>query len=146
MKPSARKRPDQSKFECPTTSKIFCSMGKYGVMPTTADPSCRVMEQVRVSQNVAIIHRAKVMPSGVHLFGPEPESNNRILRKYPGQHEYFLRVQFCDEDGQPVRFNPRISNDRIYHGRFKEVLEHGINIAGRVYKFLGFSHSSLRGE
>lgn len=104
------------------------------------------MEQIRTSQNVAIIHRAKVMPSGVHLHGPEPESNNRILRKYRGQHEYFLRVQFCDEDGQPVRFNPRISNEKIYHGRFKEVLRNGINIAGRVYKFLGFSHSSLRGE
>jgi hypothetical protein len=85
------------------------------------------------------------MPSGIYLYGPEPESNNRILRKYAGQHEYFLRVQFCDEDGQSVRFNPRISNDKIYHGRFKEVLRDGINVAGRVYKFLGFSHSSLRG-
>ncbi|TVY46699.1 putative RNA-dependent RNA polymerase [Lachnellula occidentalis] len=104
------------------------------------------IEQERMSQNVAIIHRAKVMPSGIHLYGPEPETNNRILRKYAGQHEFFLRVQFCDEDGQPVRFNPRISNDKIYHGRFKEVLREGINIAGRVYKFLGFSHSSLRAQ
>lgn len=99
-----------------------------------------------MSQNVAIIHRAKVMPSGTHFFGPEPEANNRILRKYAGEHEYFLRVQFCDEDGAPVRFNPRISNDKIYHGRFKEAMRDGMNIAGQVYKFLGFSHSSLRGQ
>ncbi|TVY82362.1 RNA-dependent RNA polymerase [Lachnellula suecica] len=104
------------------------------------------VELARRSQNIAIIHRAKVMPSGIQVYGPEPESNNRILRKYPGQHENFLRVQFCDEDGLPVRFNPRISNDKIYHGRFKEVLRDGINIAGRVFKFLGFSHSSLRAQ
>ncbi|TVY55116.1 RNA-dependent RNA polymerase 2 [Lachnellula cervina] len=102
------------------------------------------IEQERISQNVAIIHRAKVMPSGIHLHGPEPETNNRILRQYAGQHEYFIRVQFCDEDGQPVRFNPQISNDKIYHGRFKEVLRKGISIAGRTYKFLGLSHSSNR--
>ena len=28
--------------------------------------------------------------------------------------------------------------------RFEEVLDQGISIAGRLYKFLGFSHSSLR--
>ena len=103
-------------------------------------------EEPRASDNVAIIHRAKVTPTGIRLFGPEPESNNRVLRKYPKHHEYFLRVQFCDEDGQPVRFNPRISNDRIFKERFKNVLEYGIHIAGREYAFLGFSHSSLRAQ
>lgn len=98
------------------------------------------------SSNVAIIHRAKVTPTGIILQGPEAEANNRVLRKYPDHHEYFLRVQFCDEDGEPVRYNPRISNEKIYHERFKGILEHGMHIAGRVYSFLGFSHSSLRAQ
>lgn len=98
------------------------------------------------SENVANIHRAKVTPTSIQLSGPEPESNNRVLRKYRDYHEYFLRVQFCDEDSQPVRFNPRVSNEKIFHGRFKKVLDTGIVIADRVYKFLGFSHSSLRAQ
>jgi hypothetical protein len=98
------------------------------------------------SDNVAIIHRAKVTPSHIFLYGPEPETTNRVLRKYAKHHNSFLRVQFCDEDGMPVRFNPRISNERIYHGRFKEILLNGIQIADQQYDFLGFSHSSLRAQ
>jgi hypothetical protein len=103
-------------------------------------------DESRGSENLAIIHRARVTPAGIRLMGPEAETNNRVLRKYPKHHEYFLRVQFSDEDGQPVRFNPRISNEKIFHGRFKDILEKGINIAGREYAFLGFSHSSLRAQ
>jgi hypothetical protein len=98
------------------------------------------------SENVAIIHKVKVTPSGTYLYGPEPESNNRVLRKYPNHHDYFIRVQFCDEDGQPIRFTSGISQDRIFNGRFKKVLRDGIKIADRVYLFLGFSHSSLRAQ
>jgi hypothetical protein len=104
------------------------------------------LEEARRSDNVAIIHRAKVTPTHVFLYGPEPETTNRVLRKYADHHDYFLRVQFCDEDGMPVRFNPRISNERIYHGRFKDVLLNGIKIADRKYDYLGFSHSSLRAQ
>ena len=103
-------------------------------------------EEQRAREIMAIIHRVKITPTGIHLYGPEPESNNRVLRKYPDHHEYFMRVQFCDEDGQPVRYSPRISNERIFHGRFKKILEDGISIAGRRHNFLGFSHSSLRAQ
>jgi RNA dependent RNA polymerase len=96
--------------------------------------------------NIAIIYRAKVTPAGVYLYGPEPETKNRVLRKYNDHLEYFLRVQFCDEDGEQVRFDPRTSNDDIFYVRFKKVLEDGIDIAGRNYGFLGFSHSSLRSQ
>jgi hypothetical protein len=102
--------------------------------------------ETRTPDNVAVIHRVKVTPAAIHLYGPEAESNNRVLRKYPNHHDYFLRVQFCDEDGQPVRFNPRVSNEQILRGRFKNILKKGINIAGREYSFLGFSHSSLRAQ
>jgi hypothetical protein len=103
-----------------------------------------VIDLSQSSTNVAIIHRAKVTPAGIRLAGPEAEANNRVLRKYPQYHEYFLRVQFCDEDGETVRFNPKISNEKVFHKRFKDVFARGISIAGRTYSFLGFSHSSLR--
>lgn len=104
------------------------------------------LEDAERSDNVAIIHRAKVTPTHVLLYGPESETTNRVLRKYAEHHEFFLRVEFCDEDGMPVRFNPRVSNERIYHGRFKDRLLKGIKIANRQYDFLGFSHSSLRAQ
>lgn len=98
------------------------------------------------SKHIAIIHRVTVTPAGTYLYGPEPESNNRVLRKYPDHHDYFVRVQFCDEDGMQVQFHPDTSNDLIFYTRFKKVLNEGISIGGRQFAFLGFSHSSLRAQ
>jgi hypothetical protein len=98
------------------------------------------------AENVAMIHRVLVTPAGIYLYGPDAEPMNRVLRKYPKHHEYFLRVSFADEDGEPVRYNPRVSNDQIFNDRFKSVLRDGMSIAGRKYDFLGFSHSSLRAQ
>jgi hypothetical protein len=94
------------------------------------------------TQNRALIFRAVVTPTRITLHGPEPEPMNRILRKYP-DHSYFIRAQFCDENGQDLFFNAKVSLDPI-HNRFKSVLSNGIQVAGRVYRLLGFSHSSLR--
>ncbi|KAK0108656.1 hypothetical protein ONS95_003448 [Cadophora gregata] len=105
-----------------------------------------VDEDPQRSGNIAIIHRVKITPSGMRLCGPDVESNNRVLRKYPNHHEYFIRVQFSDEDGQPVRFNSRVSNQKIFHERFKDVLRKSISIAGRDFEYLGCSHSSLRAQ
>lgn len=91
----------------------------------------------------AYIHRLTVTPSRLTLHGPEVEPMNRILRRFPNHHEYFVRVQFCDENGQDVHFNPRVNNSQVFE-RFKYALEYGMQIAGRTYTFLGFSHSSLR--
>lgn len=101
-------------------------------------------EYAAVNQNQAMIHRVTVTPSRITLHGPELEANNRILRKYPNHHEYFIRVQFCDENGQDMNiFNPKLNHDDVWT-RFKRILNDGIDIAGRRYSFLGFSHSSLR--
>lgn len=76
--------------------------------------------------------------------GPELEHENRVLRKFSKHHDRFIRVQFCDEEGQDFRFSARTSLDQIYD-RFKNIFgPNGINIAGRKYTFLGWSHSSLR--
>ncbi|KAK4233862.1 RNA dependent RNA polymerase-domain-containing protein [Achaetomium macrosporum] len=82
------------------------------------------------SPNRARIFRAVVTPTRIMFHGPELEPMNRILRKF-SDHSYFIRAQFCDEDGQDLFFSQKISFDSIFD-RFKSVL------------FLGFSHSSLR--
>ena len=69
-----------------------------------------------------------------------------MLRKYPNNHDCFIRVQFTDEDGERVQFNSAVSNDLIYNERFKGILRNGVNVAGRQYSFLGHSHSSLRSQ
>ncbi|KAL2137939.1 hypothetical protein VTI28DRAFT_7787 [Corynascus sepedonium] len=94
------------------------------------------------NQERARIFKALVTPTRVMLQGPELEPMNRILRKFPDR-SYFIRAQFCDENGKDLFFNPKVSLDSIYN-RFKSVLSSGIQVAGRIYKLLGFSHSSLR--
>ncbi|KAL1836039.1 hypothetical protein VTJ49DRAFT_5646 [Mycothermus thermophilus] len=94
------------------------------------------------TQGRARIFKAVVTPTTIMLHGPDLEPMNRVLRKYP-DHSYFLKAQFCDENGQDLFFNSKVSLDIIYD-RFKSVLSNGIQVAGRVYRLLGFSHSSLR--
>ncbi|WEW61966.1 RNA-directed 5'-3' RNA polymerase [Emydomyces testavorans] len=91
-------------------------------------------------------HRAQVTPSGIYLYGPNTEPKNRVLRQYSEYINHFLRVEFTDETGDPVYFDPRASLDEIFHGRFKDVLKQGIIIGERCFSFLGFSHSSLRSQ
>jgi hypothetical protein len=94
--------------------------------------------------HIALIHKATVTPTGVFLEGPEPETKNRVLRKYALHTDFFLRVSFLDEDGVSLRFDKHVSLDEIYHQRFKGVMSASIEVAGRNFEFLGFSHSSLR--
>ena len=94
--------------------------------------------------HLALIYKAFVSPATTWLGGPELETKNRVIRKYPSHLDYFLRVNFCDEDGEQVRYEPRVSRNVVFYQRFKDVLSNGIPIAGRRFGFLGFSHSSLR--
>jgi len=97
-------------------------------------------------EHMAQVYKATVTPTGTFFYGPDPEPKNRVLRKYSDHVDFFLRVTFVDEDGEAIRFDNDASNENIYHGRFKKVLGSSINIAGRPYEFLGFSHSSLRAQ
>ncbi|KAI1424802.1 RNA dependent RNA polymerase-domain-containing protein [Xylaria sp. FL1777] len=103
----------------------------------------RELYSERARQNLTMVYKVQVTPTRILFTGPEPEAKNRILRKFPRHTEYFARIQFCDEDGQDLHFNPKVSLDAIY-ARFRSILNDGFAIAGRLYKFLGFSHSSLR--
>ena len=83
--------------------------------------------------HIASVHKATVTPTGIYLYGPEPEVKNRVLRKYSGFLNHFLSVSFLDEDGEPLRLDRQTSGTDIYHERFKKVLQGMINIAGRGF-------------
>ena len=100
----------------------------------------------RKVESYVSIHKATVTPAGTYLYGPDQEPLNRVLRIYSDYRDYFLKVTFADEDGDPIRFSSSVSNEEIYHNRFKKVLGGILNIAGRGFEFLGFSHSSLRAQ
>ncbi|KAI9685260.1 MAG: hypothetical protein M1822_004633 [Bathelium mastoideum] len=105
-----------------------------------------VYELEKRHPHLVLIYRAQITPSGTFLEGPDEDVTNRVLRKYPDHIDHFMRVEFLDDDGGPIKFERAASRERIFHGRFKHVLATGIHVAGRVYNFLGFSHSSLRNQ
>jgi hypothetical protein len=83
------------------------------------------------------------IPIGLLLRGPDWDVSNRILRKYANYTLFFMRVSFTDEDGLSVFHDPRACQDAVYR-RFRDVLYNGLQVAGRTFEFLGFSHASLR--
>ena len=97
----------------------------------------------RIPSHQAWVMKAMVTPSRIVLHGPEPESKNRILRKFPRFTDFFLRCLFCDDNGQDLAFHPNVAHDAVYE-RYRRVLREGVQVAGRRFSFLGFSHSSLR--
>ena len=84
--------------------------------------------------HIVSVHKAMVTPTGVYLYGPEPEVKNRVLRKYSDFPNYFLSVSFVDEDGEPLRLDRQTSGKEIYWERFKRVLQGVIIIAGRGFE------------
>lgn len=108
-----------------------------------ADPMRQELYGAPIPNHQAYVMKASVTPTRITLSGPEAESKNRILRMFPNYTDYFLRVLFCDDDGQDLSFNPKVSNDKVY-ARYRQVLRDGIKVGGRHFSFLGFSHSSLR--
>ena len=89
-------------------------------------------------------HSSQCLALAAFWRGPEPETKNRVLRKYAAQTDFSLRVSFLDEDEGSLRLDKNVSPKKIYHQRIKGVLSSFIEVAGRKFKFLGFSHSSLR--
>ncbi|KAK1625738.1 RNA-dependent RNA polymerase [Colletotrichum phormii] len=102
-----------------------------------------VLLEPEITDHHAWVFKATVTPTRVTLHGPDLEPLNRILRKYPNQTDYFMRVTFADEDGSDLFFTGKVSYDKIFE-RYKSILGKGLEVAGRIYGFLGFSHSSLR--
>ena len=86
--------------------------------------------------HIASVHKAMVTPTGIYLYGPEPEVKNRVLRKYSKFPDHFLSVSFLDEDGEPLRLDRKTSGELVYHERFKRVLQGVVMVADRGFEVL----------
>ncbi|KAL3751152.1 hypothetical protein ACJRO7_012034 [Eucalyptus globulus] len=97
------------------------------------------------------VRRVQVTPSKMYFCGPEVNASNRVLRKYPGDIDNFLRVSFVDEELDKIystNWSPSNSaNDERQSGIYKRIvstLRDGIAIGDKRFEFLAFSTSQLR--
>lgn len=77
------------------------------------------------------------------LEGPLPDQSNSVLRRYKN-HECFLRVTFQDENRSKLRRDLDSSIKDLLQERYRPILLKGYRVAGRQFRFLGYSMSGLR--
>ena len=101
----------------------------------------------RQHTHLVLIHRAHVTPTGIILDGPYPETRNSVLDRFSQfAPNFFLRVSFGDENEGSLKFEQHTDLTEIHRNRFQGILNTSIDIAGQKFRFLGFSHSSLRDQ
>ena len=102
---------------------------------------------MRRHPHLVLIHRARVTPTAVMLEGPYPETRNSVIDRFSQfTSTHFLRVSFEDEIETSLRYERFTDLSEIHRKRFQRVLNDSIDIAGQKFRFLGFSHSSLRDQ
>jgi hypothetical protein len=126
-------------FPGPETEASDLSIEKLNELLLQSQSSIMQEESYSVAladqyDHIASVYKATVTPAGTYFYGPEPEIKNRVLRKYSAFPNYFLSVSFLDEDGETLRFDRQTSTDGIYQGRYKRILQMGINIINRQYE------------
>ena len=145
-----RKLADKVQYAGPeTTESDFTTaalIGSISDIEQTVYHGCGLHDTAALHPNRGLIHKATVTPLGIYLSGPYWETKNRVLRKHAKYTDNFLRVEFAEETGDPVTYDPTSSTDQIYLQRFKDVLNSGFVVGGHHFEFLGFSHSSLRSQ
>lgn len=122
------------------------------LIKSMADIEARIEHDGYVQNNLSLhpnrtyVHKATVTPLGIYLYGPFWENKNRVLRRYDDYTDYFMRVEFSEENSDPIMFDQTASLNQIYDTRFRNVMLNGFVVGGRKFEFLGFSHSSLRSQ
>ncbi|KAF2259955.1 rna-dependent rna polymeras-like protein [Lojkania enalia] len=124
------------------TSILKLVKSNINSLQESASTSKDILQVETRHHHLTLTYKATVTPTGMLLSGPDIGVTNRVLRKYSTHSDYFMRVRFAEEDGSGIVYDSRASQEQIY-ARFRQVLQGGIQIAGRTYEFLGFSHSSL---
>lgn len=95
-----------------------------------------------------LIHSVTITPAGILLRGPFADAGNRVICKYPGHDDNYLRVSFTDEGASMVQttyYDRTVDfSGYVINSRFRNVLTNGIVIAGCRFEPLAFSSSQLR--
>ena len=89
-------------------------------------------------------HHVTFTPTRILLEGPYVIQSNRILRRYREFCDYFLRVDFRDEDRLQFRWDREVDGSTLLKQIVGETLKNGFELAGRHFEFLAYSNSALR--
>jgi len=89
-------------------------------------------------------HHVTFTPTRLLLEGPNITQSNRVIREYRGYEDFFLRVDFRDEDRLQYRWDRDVDATSYLQGRVGRVLKDGFELAGRSFDFLAYSQSALR--
>ncbi|KAA0046353.1 putative RNA-dependent RNA polymerase 1 [Cucumis melo var. makuwa] len=108
---------------------------------------------ISLDDGLVYVHRVQITPLKVYFCGPEANLSNRVVRRFIGDIDNFLRVSFVDEeldklhsiDLAPRSSSPENSTKRTrVYDRVVSVLKNGIVIGDKKFEFLAFSASQLR--
>lgn len=83
-------------------------------------------------------------PTRMLIEGPYATQSNRIIRQFAGYEDFFIRVDFRDEDRLQYRWNREVDGASFVRERVGTILKNGFPIAGRHFEFLAYSSSALR--
>jgi RNA-dependent RNA polymerase len=115
----------------------------YEPMRLLTDPEAGAYQpHLRIPSYCALVRKAIITPTTIRFSTANPETSNRVFRRYASLSDRFLRVQFVEESEQSKIFN-KPENEALFR-RIMRTLSHGIQIGDRNYEFLAFGSSQLR--
>ncbi|TFK54621.1 RdRP-domain-containing protein [Heliocybe sulcata] len=91
-----------------------------------------------------LCHHVSFTPTRMILEGPYVIQSNRVIRRYEGYDQYFLRVDFRDEDRLQYRWDREVIAEFFLKERVGKILKNGFELASRKFEFLAYSQSALR--
>ncbi|KAG6853911.1 hypothetical protein C0991_012580 [Blastosporella zonata] len=83
-------------------------------------------------------------PTRAFLRGPYPTGHNRVIRKYAGYEDRFIRVSFRDEGLLPYRESRDVDLRGVVQEGVGDILRNGFDVGGRHFEFLAYSLSGFR--
>ncbi|EEB95890.1 hypothetical protein MPER_05070, partial [Moniliophthora perniciosa FA553] len=83
-------------------------------------------------------------PTRMITEGPYPTQSHRIIRRYKGFEDHFIRVDFCEEDRTKYGDDREVDSIPFLKGRVGNILKRGFPLGGRHFQFLAYSGSGLR--
>ncbi|KAH9843166.1 RdRP-domain-containing protein [Rhodofomes roseus] len=89
-------------------------------------------------------HHVTFTPTRMILEGPYVIQSNRVIRRYQGYQDHFIRVDFRDEDRLQYRWAREVDGTSLLQDRVGGLLKNGFELAGRQFEFLAYSQSALR--
>ncbi|KAI8487424.1 hypothetical protein Bbelb_348930 [Branchiostoma belcheri] len=102
-------------------------------------------QKMSLPATLRFVRRVIVTPTTLFFLQPEIMFENRMLRDYG--EEFFLRVSFLDEGFQKLQGGVAPGNpwkEEDIFARVREVLQMGVAVGDRHYRFLAASNSQLR--